>query len=102
MRLPAYEKPERDETYTKWVKSLPSCISGQPADDPHHLIGHGYGGMGTKVTDYWTIPLTRAEHDELHRDWKAWEDKHGSQWQHVAETLIRAMRDGVLTRKGKR
>ncbi|EFD7796149.1 DUF968 domain-containing protein, partial [Escherichia coli] len=37
-----------NEKYTSWVKTQPCACCGQPADDPHHLIGHGQGGMGTK------------------------------------------------------
>lgn len=89
--------PIRSKKYLDWVKSQPSVISGRPADDPHHLIGHGQGGMGTKVTDYWTFPLTRDEHTQLHNmGWKAWEEIHGSQWKFVAQTLEQAIREGVI------
>ena len=81
-------KPYRDKKYTDWVKSQPSVISGQPADDAHHLIGHCTGGMGTKVSDLWTLPLTRQEHQEIHQiGHKSWEHKYGSQWKFVAQTL---------------
>lgn len=80
-------KPPRDSKYLAWVKTLPSVISQRPADDPHHLIGHGYSGMGTKTSDYWTFPLTRDEHQDLHSGWKVWEEKHGSQWKYVVLTL---------------
>ncbi|EJN8613289.1 DUF968 domain-containing protein, partial [Escherichia coli] len=33
-----------NEKYTSWVKTQPCACCGQPADDPHHLIGHGQGG----------------------------------------------------------
>lgn len=90
-------KPYRNDRYTDWVKSQPSVISGQPADDPHHLIGHGQGGMGTKSSDLYTIPLTRIEHNELHNiGWKEWESRYGSQWRFVAETLAKAITEGVL------
>lgn len=90
-----------NEKYLKWVKSLPSVISHMPADDAHHLIGHGMGGMGTKVSDYLTFPLTRLEHSELHdKGWKAWEAQHGEQWRYVALTLLRAIQEGVLTFRG--
>ncbi|MDK2548025.1 DUF968 domain-containing protein, partial [Escherichia coli] len=36
--------------------------------DPHHLIGHGQGGMGTKAHDLFVLPLCRKHHDELHVD----------------------------------
>jgi len=99
------EKPlrEKDQAYLDWVKTLPSVVSGRPADDPHHLIGHGTGGTGTKVSDYFTFPLTRTEHDELHNHgWREWEERHGSQWGFVAATLLRAIREGILVRNGKR
>ena len=53
--------------------------------------------MGTKSSDLYTIPLTRIEHNELHNiGWKEWESRHGSQWRFVAETMQRAIVDGVL------
>ncbi len=54
-----------NEKYTRWVKTQPCACCGKPADDPHHLIGHGQGGMGTEH-DIFTLPLCREHHDELH------------------------------------
>jgi hypothetical protein len=89
-------KPLRDKEYTDWVKSLPSAISGLPADDPHHLIGHGTGG--TKTSDLFTFPLTRDEHTELHNmGYQSWEEIHGSQWEYVAKTIEMAVKDGIIT-----
>jgi hypothetical protein len=91
------QKPLRDDKYLRWVKSLPSVVSGRQADDPHHLIGHGQSGMGTKVTDYWTFPLTRDEHTELHNmGYKEWEKIYGEQWKFVAQTMYLAKIEGVL------
>lgn len=56
-----------------------SACAVNPANDPHHLIGHGQGGMGTKAHDLFVIPLCRAHHDALHADTVAFEEKHGSQ-----------------------
>jgi len=39
----------RAKWYTDWVKKQPSAISGLPADDPHHLIGHMTGGTDKGV-----------------------------------------------------
>ena len=87
----------RDKKYLKWVKSQPSAISGLPADDPHHIIGHGQGGMGTKASDYYTFPLTREEHTYLHNiGWRTWEGINGNQWRFVAETMQKAKLEGVL------
>ena len=57
-------KPE----YLRWVKTQPCECCGMPSDDPHHLIGHGQGGMGTKAHDSFTLPLCRKHHTELHND----------------------------------
>ncbi len=80
----------RCERYLRWVRRQPSAISGRPADDAHHIIGHGMGGMGMRASDLLTLPLTRDEHMALHQHgWRAWEERHGSQWMHVALTLAR-------------
>lgn len=87
----------KSDAYRAWVRALPSVVSGAPADDPHHPYEVGFKGGGTKVPDWWCIPLTRAEHEELHRDVGAWEAKHGSQLEHALMTLTRAIAEGVLT-----
>lgn len=76
-----FPKRERWEskTYLQWVKSQLCVIHGVQADDAHHIIGHGQGGMGTKAHDLFTIPLCREEHIALHRDPSRWEEEHGSQ-----------------------
>ena len=90
-------KPYRNRKYLDWVKTLPSVISQRPADDPHHIIGHGEGGMGRTAPDCFAFPLTRDEHTELHNiGWKAWEEIHGDQWEFVAHTLHQAIIEGVL------
>lgn len=72
-------KAWRCEKYLKWVKQQPSIISGMPADDPHHILGHGFSGSG-KAPDWATIPLTREEHNELHHiGFREWENRNGSQ-----------------------
>lgn len=94
-------KAIRSQKYIDWVKSLPCVISGMPADDAHHLIGHGYSVMGSKAHDIWTFPLARGEHSELHRiGWKEWEDLHGSQWKFVGETLAQAVKEGLVKIEG--
>jgi len=91
-------KPYRSKKYLAWVKTLDSVLSHQPGCDAHHLIGHGQGGIGTKVTDIWTFPLTRGEHTELHHmGWKAWEEEHGSQWRFIGLTVHLAILEGPLS-----
>jgi hypothetical protein len=85
-----------DRAYLDWVKTLPCCGCHAPADDPHHIYRSGYRGMGTKVPDYFTIPLCRPCHDNLHRDPDKWEEVNGEQIEHVALTLLRAIYDGQL------
>ncbi|EFE98335.1 DUF968 domain-containing protein [Serratia odorifera] len=77
-KLPKRERWE-SKAYLQWVKSQLCVIRGVKADDAHHIIGHGQGGMGTKAHDLFTIPLCREEHDALHRDPSRWEAEHGSQ-----------------------
>lgn len=78
LKLPKRER-WTSEKFTRWVKSQPCACCGNPSDDPHHIIGHGQGGMGTKAHDFFTIPLCRKHHDELHRDTSRWEEEHSTQ-----------------------
>lgn len=83
--------------YTHWVKRQPCCGCGKQADDPHHIIGHGFGGTGTKACDLLVIPLCRVCHDMLHKNVKAWEEQNGSQLLWLARTLARATGIGAIT-----
>lgn len=85
-----------NEKYTQWVKAQPCVCCNKLADDPHHLIGHGQGGMGTKAHDLFVIPLCRAHHDELHADHVAFEAKYGDQLMLLFRFLDRALAIGVL------
>ncbi|MBS0852749.1 DUF968 domain-containing protein [Enterobacter sp. JGM127] len=93
-------KPKRrrweNEKYTRWVKSQHCMCCNKPADDPHHLIGHGQGGMGTKAHDLFVIPLCREHHDELHASPVAFEAKYGDQLALLFRFLDRALAIGVL------
>ncbi|END4012622.1 DUF968 domain-containing protein, partial [Escherichia coli] len=55
------QKPQREDmpVYTCWVKTQKCMTCGNQADDPHHIIGHGLGRMGTKADDLFVIPLCR-------------------------------------------
>ncbi|EIZ6339295.1 TPA: DUF968 domain-containing protein [Salmonella enterica] len=83
--------------YTRWVKRQPCCGCGRQADDPHHIIGNGFGGTGTKACDLLVIPLCRTCHDALHADIRAWEEQNGSQLLWLARTLARATGIGAIT-----
>lgn len=85
-----------NEKYTRWVKSQHCMCCNKPADDPHHLIGHGQGGMGTKAHDLFVIPLCREHHDELHASPVAFEAKYGDQLALLFRFLDRALAISVL------
>ncbi|PHZ28055.1 hypothetical protein CS533_07300 [Yersinia bercovieri] len=90
MRIPKRQRWESRKWLT-WVKSQQCCGCGSSADDPHHIIGHGQGGMATKAHDLFTIPLCRLCHDALHADMHTWESEHGSQvvlWFHFMDRSI--------------
>ncbi|QCJ70464.1 hypothetical protein C9446_11750 [Providencia heimbachae] len=82
--------------YLQWVKSQPCCICNAIADDAHHIIGHGQGGMATKSHDLFAIPLCRVHHRNLHDDQKGWEAKHGSQVILLFRFLDRSIGLGVF------
>ncbi|EAS2066412.1 DUF968 domain-containing protein [Salmonella enterica] len=96
MRKPKMQRLELPE-YTRWVKRQPCCGCGKQADDPHHIIGHGFSGTGTKACDLLVIPLCRVCHDALHADIRAWEEQNGSQLLWLARTLARATGIGAIT-----
>lgn len=58
-------KPERvtDEKYLQFIRQQPCCVSGRTPVDPHHFLT---GGMGTKGSDYATVPLHREYHNAIH------------------------------------
>lgn len=92
------QKLQREEmpVYTRWVKTQKCMTCGNQADDPHHIIGHGLGGMGTKADDLFVIPLCRKCHNELHAGVKDFEEKHGSQLLLLIRFLMHARNSGVL------
>lgn len=90
----------RNREWLDWVKSLPSCISGRPADDPHHIKGYSHvtgSGGSQKGDDLYVIPLTRDEHTAFdHIGWQSWEAKYGSQLEHWARMVRLAIKTGKL------
>ncbi|MTC22041.1 MULTISPECIES: DUF968 domain-containing protein [unclassified Providencia] len=95
MKFPKLQRWTNDD-YLKWVKSQPCCVCGATADDPHHIIGYGQGGIGTKAHDLFTIPLCRVHHSELHKDPKGWEQENGSQLVLLFKFLDRSIGLGVF------
>ncbi|WP_437888365.1 DUF968 domain-containing protein [Phytobacter sp. V91] len=95
-----FSRPKRirweNPKFLAWVKSQPCACCGQPADDSHHLIGWGQGGMATKSHDAFTIPLCRKHHTELHNNPAAFERQYGTQPELIIKLLDRAFALGVL------
>ena len=60
-------RPGMSDEHLKRIRQCQSCISGRTPCDAHHLRIKGERGVGLKATDKWTVPLTREEHQELHR-----------------------------------
>lgn len=58
-------KPERitDEKYLQFIRRQACCVSGKTPVDAHHFLT---GGMGTKGSDYATVPLHRDYHRDIH------------------------------------
>ncbi|WP_345759652.1 DUF968 domain-containing protein [Klebsiella variicola] len=95
-----FARPKRSRwlsaDFISWVKKQPCMCCGQPADDAHHLIGWGQGGVGTKAHDIFTIPLCRKHHRALHHDPAAFEREYGTQPVLIIKLLDRAYALGVL------
>lgn len=95
-----FARPKRirweSPNFIAWVKTQPCMCCGQPADDAHHLIGWGQGGVGTKAHDIFTLPLCRKHHRQLHHDPLSFEREYGTQPALIIKLLDRAYALGVL------
>jgi hypothetical protein len=69
----------RDKKYMAWIRSQPCLISGCDFDNvAHHVHLPGEGGIGMKVSDYYTVPLRAEIHVLLHQTGEmAFWDRHG-------------------------
>lgn len=67
-------KPVRDREYLRFVRSMPSAVSGRYGCDPCHVGAHG---LGQKSSDLNCIPLTPIEHRQFDADPVAFATKHG-------------------------
>ena len=95
-----FTRPKRirwvSDGFISWVKTQPCMCCGQAADDAHHLIGWGQGGVGTKAHDIFTLPLCRKHHRALHHDPVAFEREYGTQPVLIIKLLDLAYALGVL------
>ena len=85
------DNPVRSRKYLDWVKEQDCIICGAPSDDPHHIIGMGEGGTGTKACDLLTMPVCREHHNTIHHRPEFWE----LQWKYVAKTLQKYIKNEV-------
>lgn len=98
-------KPKRQRwecaAYLEFVRQLPCVVTGQcEGIEAHHVVGHGMSVMGSKAHDLMVFPLAHQPHMALHQmGWKAWEAQHGSQLEHVINTLELACSLGVFNAK---
>ncbi len=71
--------------YLEFVRQQPCVCCGlvpavDGANDAHHVIGRGFGGMGTKAPDWAVLPLCRPCHTSLHDSGAdTWEASNGRQ-----------------------
>ena len=92
-RASAVGKHWENPKYLEWVKTQPCVLTGQPADEAHHLIGlHGTGAMGMTAPDFMTMPVTRGAHQQIHE--KPELQAFQALW--VLQPLEKAFREGVL------
>lgn len=87
-------------TYVAALECVGCGVCGQ--QQAHHNIADRFGS--SKADDANSLSLCAPCHAQLHANWPEWEERHGSQWKHVAQTLLQAIRDGVwvLDRKAAR
>ena len=74
----AFPKPVRmeDPDYLRFIRRQP-CLISNTASEAAHVIPEGHGKMGSKVSDYRTVPLSPKLHRELHHiGRRAFELKH--------------------------
>ena len=86
----------RSDKYGKFVKSLPCCVTGMPADTWHHIKGYGLSGARLKASDLFTMPIKHEPHMHYHSNPKHWEELNGSQLIHVGKTINKALIEGVI------
>ena len=65
----AFPKPKRlrDKDHLKYVAQQPCLACGRRPSHAHHVRFAQAHGMGTKVSDEFTVPLCSTHHDEIHR-----------------------------------
>jgi hypothetical protein len=63
------KKPFRNQAYMAFIRTHHCCICQRPGDiHAHHVRLGNACGMGTKPSDYRTVPLCPMHHGELHQN----------------------------------
>lgn len=94
-------KRQEDERHLKWIRTLPSVISGgEPCEACHIRYGSGIHnkkrtGKGQKPSDCWTVPMTPDEHREQHAfgDERGWWDTKNIDPLYIANRLYEVSGD---------
>lgn len=96
----AFPKPVRlrDEDYLRFIKRQP-CLITHCASEASHIVPEGHAKMGSKVSDYRTLPMHPKIHRLYHRvGRKAFEERFNVDLDleqiHYLEIFISALRDG--------
>jgi hypothetical protein len=66
--------PARSPKYRRWIRSLPSLLSGRPHCQACHTRNNGTGSKGS---DFTCVPLTVEEHAEYDSGREAFETRYG-------------------------
>ena len=61
--------PYRDKDYIEFIREQPCCVTGLINSTRESVVAHHTEsrGMGTKCSDYKTVPLCQSIHLELHQ-----------------------------------
>lgn len=66
--------PARNWKYRRWIRSLPSAVSGRPGCEASHTQNNGTSSKGS---DYSCVPLTHEEHREYDAGRDLFEKRYG-------------------------
>ena len=91
------QKPFRSKKYLAYIRSQLCFVTGRQAEIAHHIINCKFGGgMGTKPSDLFTLPMTVEAHQQLHHNPKLFEEKF-DQKKLTLEMIEKAVSEGVLS-----
>lgn len=75
MKRATFERAFGGEDHDEWIKWQPSVVSGKTPCVAAHVRG---GGVAYRADACWTVPMTYAEHQEMHNvGQKTYAARHG-------------------------